>query len=173
MMIKRLYDYEAPKDKWRQTDVPCESCGGQGVVVNIAGTGVVPCGLCTPPAVAGVASARGTGLRSLMVPPVFRVEVRNLTPVQQFSPRFIARGSSEGWLVMGHGKITIGDGTSYKIVREPGLYCCHCQVALDTADAAQRHVARAHHGIASPDAQNPSGYRRDNFYTGARVEGSN
>jgi hypothetical protein len=53
------------------------------------------------------------------------IEVVYAGPRQNFWPRLIARGVSEGWLSMGSGKIvvhTLGSDVVYRIVRVPGKY---------------------------------------------------
>lgn len=44
-------------------------------------------------------------------------------PVQHFTPRFVARGVGEGWLSIGHGKLTMHTRTGdvvYTLHRVPG-----------------------------------------------------
>jgi len=97
--------------------------------------------------------------------------------VQHISPNFVDGGVQEGWLSMGHGKLTVhnldGDDLVYAILRVPGHYCCHCETEIVDANvfvaegvtAGSQHVAEAHAGVPSPDPNNPSGFRRENFYT--------
>lgn len=95
------------------------------------------------------------------------IKVVSAKKVHHFSPSLIQRGVTEGWIVMGKGMIVLAgeDGdVSYKIVRGPGHYCCHCQTALPDGQTSQVHVAANHEGEKSPDPSNPAGYRRDNFF---------
>lgn len=97
--------------------------------------------------------------------------------VHHFTETFINAGLVEGWLSMGGGKLTMtaddGEKVSYRIIRTPGIYCCHCDLKLGghrdgngpdnkNAQTYLEHVAT--HKKASPDPNNPSGYRDDNFY---------
>ncbi|MFQ5757189.1 MAG: hypothetical protein ACE5H7_14015, partial [Acidiferrobacterales bacterium] len=84
---------------------------------------------------------------------------------QNFSTRLVERAVTEGWMSIGRGKIVTHTRPelSYKIVREPGYYCCHCNKKLDDGPSARTHIEAAHAGKNSPDPGNPSGYRRDNF----------
>jgi hypothetical protein len=101
-------------------------------------------------------------------PPIVRgVTVLESDPTQNFSPRLIEKGVSEGWLTMERGKVIVrGDNQTltYRIVLPPGYYCCHCNRALDDSRAAEAHVAERHQGTPSPDRNNPSGYRKDSFF---------
>jgi hypothetical protein len=82
----------------------------------------------------------------------------------------VERAVVEGWMSLADGHIVLkverGEASPivYRIVSPPGFYCCHCEKALDDGSAARAHVAAAHEGQASPDPDNPAGYRRDNFY---------
>ena len=101
------------------------------------------------------------------------IQLLHAGPRQNFSARILERGVAEGWISMGEGKVVLRTipPTAYRILRTPGYYCCHCQKALDDGPAGQAHIAAAHPGKASPDASNPAGYRKDNFYACVR-EGS-
>lgn len=92
--------------------------------------------------------------------------------VQTLTKRFVDTGLLEGWLSMGQGRIVIqnleGEDLIYEIVRTPGLYCCHCHEPQGSWREARKHVAAAHAGSASPDPQNPSGYRQENGYVCVR-----
>jgi hypothetical protein len=163
LKLKRLYDQEAPRESWGKIESPCPTCTGRGVVINAANTGVDKCSACA-----------GTGTAVRPVPPVIGVQVLNAGKTQHFSTRLVEGGLAEGWLSMAQGIISLGSGptvTRYKIESGPGLYCCFCQAKQDDSVSAQGHVARAHAGGTSPDESNPSGYRRDNFYTGTLLEG--
>ena len=102
-------------------------------------------------------------------PRVSHLRVLHAGPRQNITPRIIGQGAEEGWLSMGGGTITLKtvDGQPdlvYRIVRAPGLYCCHCETRLPDQTGARAHVAEHHPAVPSPDANNPSGYRRDDFF---------
>ena len=93
-------------------------------------------------------------------------------PEQNFSPRLIERGVTEGWLTVQRGEIIIhGDNRTltYRIVLPPGYYCCHCNRALDDPAEARSHIDEQHADEPSPDDNNPAGYRRDAFFACVQV----
>lgn len=101
------------------------------------------------------------------------VQVLHAGPRQKFSPDLIDKAIREGWLERRQGRFVLKSEpvVVYRIVREPGYYCCHCGQELP--DAGQmveggRTVGLAHvatHGArSSPDRNNPSGYARLNAY---------
>jgi hypothetical protein len=101
------------------------------------------------------------------------VKVLRAGPRQHFSQDFLDRQIAAGLISLGNGKITVktADGEPdlvYTIETGPGLYCCHCKAPMDDSKSAQAHVAEKHGGASSPDKNNPSGYRRDNWYTGVK-----
>ena len=102
-------------------------------------------------------------------PKVSGVKVLHLPREQQFSPRLVERAIGERWLSIGDGLITIhaqdGDHV-YRIVRTPGYYCCHCEKSLENSRDGQEHVHSEHRDVPSPDVNNLSGWRKDNFYAG-------
>ena len=57
----------------------------------------------------------------------------------------------------------------YEIMRRPSRYCCFCQIPLINEAAAKVHVIDRHPKAVSPDKQNPSGYRKSNFFACKRV----
>ena len=108
--------------------------------------------------------------------PISHVEILHAGPVQRFSPQFLQNGQAEGWVGISKGKITIDakpDPVVYQIKRAPGVYCCHCGQRLPAGAAQDQsgqflpppHVAEKHKGAVSPDPENPSGYRQENYYT--------
>ncbi len=82
---------------------------------------------------------------------------------QHFSPDLVLKAQAEGWMVMADGKITIkgeaGD-VVYRIVREPGYYCCHDGAPMPDGEAARSYIAEKFPGKPSTDRNNPSGYAR-------------
>lgn len=108
-------------------------------------------------------------------PPVIGIRVLSAKDRQHFSPNLIQQGTMQGWLTLGQGKIVLheagGQDHVYQIERTPGYYCCHCDDPIENAghfhdgiETVGRRHARDCGGLKSPDPQNPSGYRRDNFY---------
>lgn len=92
---------------------------------------------------------------------------------QHFTPRFVDEGLADGWLTLsGTRLVLIGTGGAliYRLDRPPGIYCCHCDAAIDDSEAARTHVSGAHADVASPDASNPAGYRYDHFFATTRLE---
>jgi len=94
------------------------------------------------------------------------VKVLTSSEVQKFSTGFVEKQTASGLVSIGDGKITLKTvpPLSYKIVRGPGMYCCHCDAPLDDRPEALLHLKASHDGLESPDKQNPSGYRVDHFY---------
>lgn len=110
---------------------------------------------------------------------VSHLEVRRETKVgKEWHPsdRVVQAGLAEGWLSIADGKMTLKTeaGKSdhvFKIVNPPGVFCSHCGVKLEAGGAfAQEHVAGEHGDAKSPDAENPAGYRQDNFFRLKRVK---
>lgn len=106
-------------------------------------------------------------------PPVDFLEVYHtgVSAKQNFSDRLIAQGIAEGWVSIGKGLLTVHaapEDLTYKILRTPGYYCCHCGEQIVDAGAPSapesavtlgvKHVAEAHGSVKSPDSENPSGY---------------
>jgi len=113
MMLKRLYDFDAPEAEWVTREEPCETCDAKGVVVNESLDGVEPCPDCEG------------GMRSRLIPPVVGVEVVRAGPLQKFSPKIVARGQAEGWLsTQGVELVIHGENKTltYQINRVPGRY---------------------------------------------------
>lgn len=139
MHLKRVFDEHAPKEKW----VPRLDAAGQEM--------------------------HDENGERIMIPPVVPnvVEVLHAGLHQHFSPDMVFRGGQAGWLVSGGGKLTVRgvDGAiTYKVVRVPGYYCCHCKAPMDDGLTARAHLAEKHAGEKSPDPSNPSGYERINYY---------
>ena len=86
---------------------------------------------------------------------------------QNFTQKFIDKGIEEGYVTLSKGNITIHakpNDLVYKIVRMPGWYCCHDDKKMESSEDAKRYLIRNFKGKKSPDSNNPSGYRKDNFY---------
>ena len=156
MLLKRIYNWDAPKKDWTMRIDACEPCKGKGMVVNEACDGVVPC-----------PEKCDSGVLKKSIPPVVAIKILNASPVMHFSPRLIEQGSMQGWLTVSSGKVILKgvDGeVSYKITDVPGFFCCHCNMPLTDELASRLHIKETHGKKKSPDPSNPSGYRKDNFY---------
>lgn len=102
-------------------------------------------------------------------PKVTHVDVLRFTKVWKPSTKVVEQGLMSGWLRVEAGKLILVtadnlDNLEYHIVAPPGLYCCHCGEKLTDSVSAQGHVKTEHDGEPSPDASNPAGYARHNFY---------
>jgi hypothetical protein len=95
------------------------------------------------------------------------VKVLKATKRQKFTQRMLDMGFTEGFMAIADKRITLktteGDMV-FDILNGPGIYCCHDEKKLPSEQEARAYVAANFNGIPSPDTQNPSGYRRDNFY---------
>ncbi len=105
------------------------------------------------------------------LPEITHIEVLNVGAEQKLSINFIDTGIEEGWLSLADGKITIKTGPDdedlvFKVERRPGKYSCYTGERLGSEKAAREHVAQFED--ASPDPNNPSGWRDDRFYACVR-----
>lgn len=130
MKVKRIYDHEAPPEKW--------------------------------------ADALDEKGESKKVPPVKCLRILHAGPRQKFSTKFIGGGTQDGWLELSGGVISIkteeGTPLRYRVLREPGHFCCHCGQTVHDSRLGAAHVEKEHAGEASPDPNNPSGYHRSLTY---------
>lgn len=94
------------------------------------------------------------------------IKVLRAGPRQRFSTGLVEAAVVEGWMTLGGGRIALDTRPplTYKILRVPGHYCCHCGAKLDGDDAARAHIAAAHAGLPSPDKSNPAGYELIHCY---------
>jgi len=98
------------------------------------------------------------------------VEVHRIIPKQGFPTETVQAGLAQGWMSVGRKKLTIHGSNGevvYKILYEPGRWCCHCDAKLPDdpqGRAARAHVASTHGNKPSPDPQYPAGYLCDNYY---------
>ncbi len=160
MLLKRIYNHKAPKEKWLTTKVTCPNCQGKDVVVNPDGTHIAKCPMCR------------NGVAVILTPPVDHVLVKHTGTGegQNFSTRFIDTGILEGWITMDKNKITLHtkpQNLAYTINVRPGRYCSHCGDKLpdDTRGLeARSHVREVHPGKKSPDPESPAGYAQVNAY---------
>lgn len=161
MLLKRIYNIEAPAEQWLGRRSPCATCRAKGVVITADLSGVEPCATCH-----GAKEVVDT------VPPLAHVELRHTgtTAGQNFSGGLVEAALREGWMTVSPGKITLHvqpEELVYSITRMPGRYCCHCAEKLPddaTGELARAHVGGLHAGVPSPDAQHPAGYCMLNHY---------
>ena len=161
MQLKRIYNHDAPKEDWTHRNETCSKCQGVGSVVNEARDGIELCDRCVK------------GVITREVPPVVGVDVLYAGATQHFSPRIVQKGSDEGWLERDENYITIfgaNETVKYEILRDPGRYCCHCEMELMDEGSAKVHVEGVHPGETYPDLANPSGYERINYFDCVREE---
>ena len=100
-------------------------------------------------------------------PRVNGVIILRAKPHQRFSPDLILSAMEQGWLSMYDGLILIkgeNGNLQYRIESAPGYYCCFCNTHLGSPSDAKMHISAEHLEKISPDLNNPSGYRKDNFY---------
>jgi len=160
MLLKRIYNHKAPKEKWLTTKVTCPTCKGKDVVVSADATSIAKCPDCR------------NGVAVRVTPPVDHVQVKHTgTKVNQnFSTRFVETGILEGWVSMVGQTITLHtkpQNLVYAITKRPGRYCSHCGDKLndDTRGVeARAHVREKHPGKKSPDPESPAGYAQVNAY---------
>lgn len=90
---------------------------------------------------------------------------------QKFSTKQILDRLADG-LVVAAGNEFVWKTTPelrFRIVRRPGYCCCFDDEPMADRNAASAYVAAHYTGQPSPDANNPAGFRRDNFYYCVRV----
>jgi len=100
-------------------------------------------------------------------PVVETIKVTLLSKRQNFTQKFIDKAIREGYATLTKGKLILHtqDGDlEYKILRSPGYFCCHDNQSLGGEKECREYVAINFAGIDSPDKNNPSGYRKDNFH---------
>ena len=115
-------------------------------------------------------------------PRVRGVRIMRAKRFQNLSTTFLEGAEAEGWVSRSRGRVTVhgelSDGTKrdlvYQIAERPGLYSCHSGERIaDIGDwkTAQAWVKENYAGIASPDPQNPSGYRANHAVSLVLCEG--
>ena len=100
-------------------------------------------------------------------PVVDTIKVKRLSKHQNFTQKFIDKAVREGYATLSKGKVIIHtqDGDlEFKILRSPGYFCCHDNKSLGGEKECRDYVKDNFAGIDSPDKNNPSGYRKDNFH---------
>ncbi len=106
--------------------------------------------------------------------PVFdHLKIIRAGKVQNFTQKFINKGMTNGFVTMSKGQIIIHGkpvDLSYKVVRIPGYYCCHDDAPLGGEKEAREYLEKNFKGKKSPCSNNPSGYRKDNFFHCELVE---
>lgn len=154
MLLKRVYDHSAPREKWRK-----QYRGKDGRIVDD---------------VKDAASERD-------IPPVLGVRILHAGPKQKFSPSFVAAGTEEGWLTITQSHLVIQgpeEQVTYRVERTPGHYCSYCRKPLVDAGApgdsgetrGSEHVRVNHNAEGpSPDPANPNGYEYISYYDCTRL----
>lgn len=105
-------------------------------------------------------------------PKVIGVRIDHAGPRQKFSPDLLFKAMKEGWLSIADGKVIVKGVDkqgfpqilTYKIVREPGWYCCHDGSAHPGPTEARAHLAANFAGKPSPDRNNPEGIEKLNAF---------
>lgn len=101
--------------------------------------------------------------------PLSHIEILDPKPTETIDKVAVERALAEGWLAISNGQLhfqTKPKRTSYRIVRAPGVYCCHCGASLEGGnEIGQAHVRDCALGAESPDTENPSGYKVTHFYS--------
>ena len=95
------------------------------------------------------------------------IKVKRLSKIQNFTQKFFDRAIREGFASMSKGLFilhTVDGDLEYKIILSPGYFCCFDNKELGGEKDARKYVADNFKGEESPDANNPSGYRKDNFH---------
>jgi len=93
--------------------------------------------------------------------------VKRTSKQQNFSQKIINEFLADGVLTMGNGQLVLAASPAnltYNIIRTPGYYCCFDDKKLADEAACKQYIAENFKGKTSPDANNPVGYRKDNFY---------
>lgn len=89
---------------------------------------------------------------------------------QNFSIDLVTDALKNKWATLKGDKLTLlvcPENLKYKILREPGRYCCHCGEKLqddDKGSMARLHIANKHPDKESPDPKNTSGYCKINYF---------
>lgn len=91
---------------------------------------------------------------------------------QNFSTKFILNGFKSKLVSIVDDVITLNTKPelNFKIIREPGYYCCHDDEPCGTGAEARSYLEENFKDIESPDPNNPSGYRKDNFYATEEIK---
>jgi len=111
--------------------------------------------------------------KSSGIPVVSGVRVLRSGSRQHFSPRLLKTATAEGWLSFDENRVVITspDGNLiYTVLRQPGVYCCHCESKFENGTDAKLHKESEHINTPSPDINNPDGYRHDNYYDCVKEE---
>lgn len=136
MLLKRTYDVDAPKARWRprlERGRPVKGADGQDVLV---------------PPVNGVEVLRAGPRQRFSPDLVVRGAAEGWLELK--GDRLVLRGTN----------VTL----KYRVARTPGYYCCFDGAPMDDGPSAREYVAAKFPNKASPDPSNPAGYERINFY---------
>ncbi len=104
--------------------------------------------------------------------PLKHIEVVEANDEERVARGFVDRALAEGWATLDRGKLVLHTRPklTYRVVRTPGVYCCHCEAELDAGNqTARAHVTDCALGEPSPDPENPAGYRVTDIYELERV----
>jgi len=95
------------------------------------------------------------------------IQVTRLTKTQKITQELINKGITEGFMSMGKGVITFHaeeKDIKFKITAGPGHYCCFDDKKLGGEKEAREYIKENYDGKESPDKQNSSGHRFDDFF---------
>lgn len=138
--LKRLYDWESPKDTWVFDAEICRTCKGKGKVANEELTEIIDCPVSDPDSQLhywedplgnryewyhGQEKNTGRYVQARYIPPVDAVEVQDLSRHQHFSDRLVDRAVNEGWMSVEDSRLTLLGKyviVEYELLRRPGRY---------------------------------------------------
>ena len=95
------------------------------------------------------------------------VKVIRSSKNQNFTQAFIDEFLEDGILSMGKGKLTIDakpQDLVYNILATPGFFVCFDNKKMPSPAECVKYIEENFKDLASPDTENPAGYRKDNFY---------
>ena len=105
-------------------------------------------------------------------PVLDHVKILTMSKNQNFTQKRINEFVESGLATMSKGMITLHTKpeVAYKIVRAPGIFCCHDNKKLGSDKDAQKYMMEKFKGKPSPDKNNPAGYRKDSFFATELIE---
>jgi len=95
------------------------------------------------------------------------IKVKRISKIQNFTQKFFDKALREGFASMSKGLFilhTVDGDLEYKIIRSPGYFCCFDNKALGDQKECRAYIESNFKGKDSPDLNNQSGYRKDNFH---------
>lgn len=96
-----------------------------------------------------------------------KLYIESAPAIQAFSAQWLMQALMRGWARCdGNHVLFPGENglVAYRIMRDPGTYCCHCGMKCGGGADAVAHVETRHVGVVSPDGENPAGYTVINCY---------